>query len=346
MRLTVGELARRTGLTVRSLHHYHHIGLLHPSARSDAGYRLYTAEDVERLYRIIALRRLGLSLTDIGTTLSAPRTSLQALIEKQIQMLELTMARDHRLHQQLCGVRDTLAAGRPLDPSKWIDAMELMSMYENHFSPEELKRLPLYHNPDAPSEWSALVTSIQAAIDRGAKPGDADVDVLAFRWMQMIDRDTGGNPDFLMRLHAMNQGDPEARLHTGITMELGRFAEHAIIAARLAIFERYLRPDEMVRMRENYGHDMYEWPPLIAALRKAMDAGTLPDDPHVRNLVKKWMMLFTAYAGTDPATHARIREAYAKEPDLRSGSAVDEKLFAYVRASLEGLAKESDPSSA
>ena len=55
MRLQVSELARRTGLTVRSLHHYHQIGLLRPSARSDAGYRLYTAEDLERLYRSIAL---------------------------------------------------------------------------------------------------------------------------------------------------------------------------------------------------------------------------------------------------------------------------------------------------
>lgn len=345
MRLTVGELARRTGLTVRSLHHYHHIGLLHPSARSDAGYRLYTAEDVERLYRIIALRRLGLSLTDIGITLSNPETSLRALIDKQIEMLELTMARDRRLHQHLCGVRDALAAGQSPDPSQWIDTMELMTMYEKHFSPEELKQLPLYHNPDARSEWSALVSTVQAAIDRGAKPGDADVDVLAFRWMHMIARDTGDNPDFLMRLHAMNRDNPQARQRTGITEDLGRFVERAIIAARLAIFERYLQPDEMVRMRENYGRDMYEWPPLIAALRKARDADVPPNDPHVRDLAKKWMMLFVAYAGEDPSTHARIREAYANEPDLRSGSAVDERLLVYVRASLEKLPKDGGSSS-
>jgi|APAra7269097189_1048546.scaffolds.fasta_scaffold00684_15 DNA-binding transcriptional MerR regulator len=339
MRLTVGELARRTGLTVRSLHHYHHIGLLRPSARSDAGYRLYTAEDVERLYRIIALRRLGLSLTDIGTTLSATETSLQALLAKQIEMLELTMARDRRLHHHLCSARDALAAGQSLDPSKWIDTMELMTMYEDYFSPEELKRLPLYQNPDARSEWSALVSTVQAAIDRGAKPGDTDVDVLAFRWMHMIGRGTDNNPDFLMRLHAINRDDPQARERTGITAELGHFIEQAIIAARLAIFERYLLPQEMVRMRQNYGRNMYEWLPLIAALRKAKDANISPDDPHVRGLVKQWMQLFTAYAGEDPATHARIREAYTNEPDLRSGSAVGEDLFAYVRASIDGLAK-------
>ena len=42
MSFTVGQLARLTGLTVRALHHYHAIGLLEPSQRSDSGYRLYT----------------------------------------------------------------------------------------------------------------------------------------------------------------------------------------------------------------------------------------------------------------------------------------------------------------
>lgn len=343
MRLRVGELARRTGLTVRSLHHYHQIGLLHPSARSDAGYRLYTAEDVERLYRIIALRRLGLSLADIGAVLSTPEASLQTLINKQIHMFELTMARDRRLHRQLCSVRDTLEAGQPLDPSIWIDTMELITMYENHFSPEELKTLPLYQDADARSEWRALVGAVQAAIERGAKPGDADVDLLALRWIRMLDRDTGGNPDFLVRLHAMHRDDPQARQHTGITKELGQFVEQAFIAARLAIFERYLLPNEMVRMRENYGRNMHEWPALIAALVKARDAGMPPGDPHVRELARKWLAFFTAYAGNDPATHARIRDAYTNEPDLRSGSGVDEKLFGYVRAALEEINQEARP---
>jgi DNA-binding transcriptional MerR regulator len=48
-RMRVGEVARATGLTVRALHHYDEIGLLVPSGRSDAGYRLYGEADVERL---------------------------------------------------------------------------------------------------------------------------------------------------------------------------------------------------------------------------------------------------------------------------------------------------------
>ena len=64
--LKVGELAARAGLTVRTLHHYDSIGLLSPSARTDAGYRLYDRDDVARLQQIQALRAFGMALADIG----------------------------------------------------------------------------------------------------------------------------------------------------------------------------------------------------------------------------------------------------------------------------------------
>lgn len=57
MRLTVGEPAKRTGLTVRTLHHYHAIGLLTPSARAENGYRLYGRDEIARLHQIQALSR-------------------------------------------------------------------------------------------------------------------------------------------------------------------------------------------------------------------------------------------------------------------------------------------------
>ena len=64
MLLRAGELAKRTGLTVRALHHYDTIGLLCPTGRTDSGYRLYSRDDVARLHGIQTLRRMGLSLAD------------------------------------------------------------------------------------------------------------------------------------------------------------------------------------------------------------------------------------------------------------------------------------------
>ncbi|OPX12987.1 MerR family transcriptional regulator [Mycobacterium sp. AT1] len=67
--LTVGEVAQRFGITVRTLHHYDDIGLLTPSRRSAAGYRVYTSADLTCLSQIIVYRRLELSLEEIASLL-------------------------------------------------------------------------------------------------------------------------------------------------------------------------------------------------------------------------------------------------------------------------------------
>ena len=64
--LSVGQLARKVGTTVRTIQYYDQQGLLTPSAKGPANQRLYTAEDEDALYRILTLKYLGLSLADIG----------------------------------------------------------------------------------------------------------------------------------------------------------------------------------------------------------------------------------------------------------------------------------------
>ena len=68
--LTVGQLASRFGITVRTLHHYDEIGLLAPGARSSSGYRLYSEADITRLQHIVVYRRLGFSLEEIASILA------------------------------------------------------------------------------------------------------------------------------------------------------------------------------------------------------------------------------------------------------------------------------------
>lgn len=60
----IGELAKRTGVTVRTLHHYDQIGLLVPTGRSEAGHRRYSAQDVARLQQIVGLKQLGFRLLE------------------------------------------------------------------------------------------------------------------------------------------------------------------------------------------------------------------------------------------------------------------------------------------
>ncbi|MDT0117448.1 MerR family DNA-binding transcriptional regulator [Microbacterium sp. PRF11] len=68
--MQIGELAERTGLSIRTLRHYDEIGLLRPSARSEGGFRLYTADDESRLLLIRRMKPLGYSLEQMGELLS------------------------------------------------------------------------------------------------------------------------------------------------------------------------------------------------------------------------------------------------------------------------------------
>ncbi len=95
---TIGELARATGLTVRTIRYWSDEGVLHPVTRSSGGYRLYDAESVARLELIRTLRELGLCLDDVRKVLSGEKdvASVAAMhvaaLDAQIRSLKVTRA--------------------------------------------------------------------------------------------------------------------------------------------------------------------------------------------------------------------------------------------------------------
>lgn len=104
MAFTVGELSRLTGVTVRALHHYDEIGLVRPSQRSAAGYRLYDDTDVLRLQQVLVLRELGVPLDQIAAAIDDAadraallRTHRAALAEKRVRLDALLAAVDTAL---------------------------------------------------------------------------------------------------------------------------------------------------------------------------------------------------------------------------------------------------------
>lgn len=87
MSQTVGQVARLTGVTVRTLHHYDAIGLLSPSERTTAGYRRYTEADLDRLRTIVGYRELDFPLDRIATMLDDPDTDLVSHMRRQHALL-------------------------------------------------------------------------------------------------------------------------------------------------------------------------------------------------------------------------------------------------------------------
>ena len=129
-RWRVGQLAAATGVTVRSLHHYDEIGLLVPSERTTAGHRLYSEADVQRLYRILALRRLGFALAEIGSVLDAGRPNLRETVRRHLAHVERDLARQRRLRQRLAAILSALERAAEPSVDQFIDTVEAMAMIE------------------------------------------------------------------------------------------------------------------------------------------------------------------------------------------------------------------------
>lgn len=85
--LTVGDVARLVGVSVRALHHWDAVGLLTPSDRTASGYRLYTGIDIDRLHRILVYRELGFSLEKIGQILAGNEQSSYEHLQEQKTLL-------------------------------------------------------------------------------------------------------------------------------------------------------------------------------------------------------------------------------------------------------------------
>ena len=87
--MTVHEVSQLNGVSIRTLHYYDKIGLLHPAGKTESGYRLYEESDLERLQQILLFRELQFPLKDIKKILSSPDFDRNRALEQQIQLLEL-----------------------------------------------------------------------------------------------------------------------------------------------------------------------------------------------------------------------------------------------------------------
>ena len=87
--MTVREVSKVSGVSIRALHHYDHIGLLPATKVTEAGYRLYDEEVLERLHHILLFKELQFSLKEIKEILDSPDFDRSKALEQQIQLLEL-----------------------------------------------------------------------------------------------------------------------------------------------------------------------------------------------------------------------------------------------------------------
>jgi len=214
--LKVGDLARRTGLTVRTLHHYDDIGLLKPSLHTEAGYRLYTAGDIARLQQVLSLRQIGFSLDEIRECLDRPGFSPLEVIALHIARLREQIESQRKLCERLETLAVHLRTAGDVSADEFLHTIEEMTMVEKYFTPEQLQfikerreQVGQEYLERMQEGWAELIALIRAEMENGTDPAAAKVQALARRWQDLLNQSTGGDPEIQQSLKRLweEQGD-------------------------------------------------------------------------------------------------------------------------------------------
>lgn len=232
--MKIGEVARRSGLTVRTLHYYDEIGLLSPSRRSPAGYRLYDTDDLERISQILVLRRLGLSLAEMNDALSQPDSSLRQVLGRQIDRLKEDIEDQTRFLERLEAIQRRLDGARRITFEDVTEIMETLAMFEKYYTPEQLEYLEDRRQAlgeerirQAEQEWPELIARMQEAMASGTDPASSEVQALARRWQELVEDFTGGDRGIEASLRNLYGQQPQLRQQVGLEPDLLQYVAKA-----------------------------------------------------------------------------------------------------------------------
>lgn len=214
--LKVGDVSKKTGMSVRALHHYDEIGLLSPSHRSEAGYRLYTVLDLMQLQKIKSLQQLGFSLEEIQRLMSEAEISLLSVLERHILRLSDEIEQQQRLIQRLQFLAQKLAHSEEPSVELLYDSLKETVMYEKYYTPDQLKELSERRKQMGETnmqvgqqEWQDIFDQFKKLLNIKKPASCPEAQALAKRCERLIEQFTGGNPGIRQSLKNMydSEGD-------------------------------------------------------------------------------------------------------------------------------------------
>ena len=223
--LTVGQVAETFGVTVRTLHHYDEIGLLHPTERTHAGYRLYTGEDLQRLGTIVLYRRLGFPLEEVAELLDGAdvvehlRRQRDLVTTRLAEMTDLVAAIDRRLEAEMTDRPATTEDLKELFGDGYSD--EYQAEAQERWgdtdawrqSRERTRRMTKAQWAEVKAENEAFDVDLRDAVREGVPVDGERAERLAERHRAGIERFYDCSHEFQVGLAQMYLADPRFTQH-------------------------------------------------------------------------------------------------------------------------------------
>lgn len=215
--MTVGEVARKMDITVRTLQYYDREGLLSPSAISEGGRRLYTDKDIVKLHQILSLKHLGFSLDDIKNRLISLDTpdEIAAVLEEQAVVLRKKIDNLSESLRELETLRTEVLQMQSVDFKKYADIVVNLQMKNEyywlikHIDDQMLDHIRSHFDKDS---GKAFMDSFMQLQDEAIRLHNADVPAdseegqqFAKVYWDMIIEFTGGDMSMLPKLMELGQ---------------------------------------------------------------------------------------------------------------------------------------------
>ncbi|WP_106538465.1 MerR family transcriptional regulator [Haloactinopolyspora alba] len=225
--LTVGQVATHLGVTVRALHHWDETGLARPSLRTAAGYRLYTAGDLERLHRIVIYRELGLGLDRIRVVLDdstadvpgALRTQRTQVAERIDRLQQLGAALDRMIDAHERGLLLTIEQQAEILGPQWNPDWPAQAR-QRYGDTAQWQQYAERSASRGPEDWQAIADAVADldralvhAMDSGVTPGSAEANQLVERHREVFSSYFPLTRQMQVCLGRMYEADPGFAAH-------------------------------------------------------------------------------------------------------------------------------------
>ena len=212
-RFTVGELARRCGVTVRTLQYYDRQGLLSPSHYTEGGRRLYDREDVMLLLQILFLKSFGFSLEEIRDRL-LHIDSPEEIVRMFSRQRDVLQGQIENLKEAVALLNKTIAEvemNGVLGTEKLVAIMGMMkqnnpySFILRYFDDNDMKTIFAKFSGDTETndyaaEWEDISAEMVSLYRKGADPEGSEGQALAARWWAQVQKLTENDPELLQSL--------------------------------------------------------------------------------------------------------------------------------------------------
>lgn len=320
---SVAQFAELAGVTVKALHHYDRLGLLCPY-RSNAGYRLYSSRDLERLEQIVALKAIGLSLEHVKVVLNGDVHALANALREQRQTLENKRSELTRTIRAIERVESTVSLYRALSRggvlTRLIEAIDVqndLDVMKRYFKTDAAWTRGRTYFEQWPSEsWRELFRAIQASL--GEDPATEHARALAVRWDALFRSDTMG--DYAFRAGLWRAWYDFAEWPDSLKQPV---AEFDFVRLRKFVAEvSWARVGPDGRLPDA---DPGRAPDRVSAskislfreIAESLDAD--PDGRHTRELIAKWRALADAEVAGDADASAALSKSLANRSEWPAG---------------------------